>query len=712
MWVLVLIACVVGLALVFGFGAQRLFLCRISFLALLVLLIFPLGVKSDAGQRLLIGAFDLESFWEGSTVGLLLFLALWAVRATSDTVLELGAIRVGHVLPGRPSVGRFVRDLASVFIVLAHLICILSVSANHWLVTGAGFLAGLIFGAGLYAVVSFGIWHMLPGSPSSGVKVFAALAGTPAFRLPLINRPAPKQLWRGYLILQEGKLSVLRPHIAAALSLLTLVIVYVAVRQAPLPPLSYLILLVAILVWLCSGIAFFFDTYRIPLVLPLVIWITLFAHDRNSDHYYPLTAAEQTPEHDGTEPGEILAWAQTDNYPIVLIAAAGGGIQAAAWTSYVLASLDDVLGSAKEQNFAHSIRLLSGVSGGSVGLMYYLHGAFPLSGESTELQQAIVGCSEDSSLGPAVQGFAYSDLIRSLTPFLIQDREKDRARGLERAWIQNCNARFSGLGKPGLEKATLKQWRSDLRQHQRPALIFNSTVVETGQRFTFSTSRFRKQDIAQGQADFDEFYDRMDVAVSTAARLSATFPFVSPAARPDLPATAENNVKAGKAGLHLVDGGYFDNSGLVALTTWLDAALQTEAASKTGQKAKEILVMQILPFPEPGSGSENVRTESGPFFQTLSPLQTVMNVRNQVQAGFSQRDFSAFSKRWELDPAYPVRITFVDVSFPKPRSAYSPPLSWHLRASDKAQIEAAWQEVVNNGKLSEVKAFFARNLAR
>jgi hypothetical protein len=124
---------------------------------------------------------------------------------------------------------------------------------------------------------------MLPGSPSSGVKVFAALAGTPAFRLPLINRPAPKQLWRGYLILQEGKLSVLRPHIAAALSLLTLVIVYVAVRQAPLPPLSYLILLVAILVWLCSGIAFFFDTYRIPLVLPLVIWITLFAHDRNSD---------------------------------------------------------------------------------------------------------------------------------------------------------------------------------------------------------------------------------------------------------------------------------------------------------------------------------------------------------------------------------------------------------------------------------------------
>jgi hypothetical protein len=210
--------------------------------------------------------------------------------------------------------------------------------------------------------------------------------------------------------------------------------------------------------------------------------------------------------------------------------------------------------------------------------MYHLHGAFPLSGESTELQQAIVGCSEDSSLGPAVQGFAYSDLIRSLTPFLIQDREKDRARGLERAWIQNCNARFSG---------------------------------------------------------------------------------------------------------------YFDNSGLVALTTWLDAALQTEAASKTGQKAKEILVMQILPFPEPGSGSENVRTESGPFFQTLSPLQTVMNVRNQVQAGFSQRDFSAFSKRWELDPAYPVRITFVDVSFPKPRSAYSPPLSWHLRASDKAQIEAS-----------------------
>ena len=49
----------------------------------------------------------------------------------------------------------------------------------------------------------------------------------------------------------------------------------------------------------------------------------------------------------------------------------------------------------------------------------------------------------------------------------------------------------------------------------------------------------------------------------TAARLSAAFPYVSPAARLD-----------GVEPYHLVDGGYYDFYGLVALSQWVDDALE------------------------------------------------------------------------------------------------------------------------------------------
>ena len=55
---------------------------------------------------------------------------------------------------------------------------------------------------------------------------------------------------------------------------------------------------------------------------------------------------------------------------LVVVTAAGGGIQAAAWTAQVLAGLDRIYG----PDFTRSVGLVSGVSGGSVGTMYYMAG--------------------------------------------------------------------------------------------------------------------------------------------------------------------------------------------------------------------------------------------------------------------------------------------------------------------------------------------------
>ena len=106
----------------------------------------------------------------------------------------------------------------------------------------------------------------------------------------------------------------------------------------------------------------------------------------------------------------------------------------------------------------------------------------------------------------------------------------------------------------------LSEWFDGVRTGKRPANVFNATLVETGDRLLFSTTYMPVGNPPTPPArwDFHEFHlndqktQTLDVAVVTAARLSATFPYVTPAARPE-------EGGPNKAHLHIVDGGYFHN---------------------------------------------------------------------------------------------------------------------------------------------------------
>jgi hypothetical protein len=83
-----------------------------------------------------------------------------------------------------------------------------------------------------------------------------------------------------------------------------------------------------------------------------------------------------------------------------------------------------------------------------------------------------------------------------------------------------------------------------------PALFLNSTQVETGLRAVWSPVRFdgaRVPDLIDALDALSDGRPPVTVSLATAAHASARFPYVSPAGR--IP------------GSHLVDGGYFENSG-------------------------------------------------------------------------------------------------------------------------------------------------------
>jgi hypothetical protein len=107
-----------------------------------------------------------------------------------------------------------------------------------------------------------------------------------------------------------------------------------------------------------------------------------------------------------------------------------------------------------------------------------------------------------------------------------------------------------------------------------PAITMNTTSVEEGNRFLLAN--YRVPHYSLGQADSfpaQSFLDSFgkgssmapDLPLATAAQLSATFPYVSSAARVAKSVDCHS--------VHFVDGGYYDNDGTVSAIEFLRYAL-------------------------------------------------------------------------------------------------------------------------------------------
>src|SRR5262249_52945070 len=145
-----------------------------------------------------------------------------------------------------------------------------------------------------------------------------------------------------------------------------------------------------------------------------------------------------------------------------------------------------------------------------------------------------------SSLDDVAWGATYPDAWATFIP-PIRALAGDRGQALEWAWT-----RSQEVARP------LSAWRTQVWSDLRPANIFNATLVDSGERLLIGTSRlgWREQD-QRGLRNFEELYRDRDLQVVTAARLAASFTYVSPATRTSQPGTAS----------HVVDGGYYDDYG-------------------------------------------------------------------------------------------------------------------------------------------------------
>ncbi|MCU0704979.1 MAG: patatin-like phospholipase family protein [Fimbriiglobus sp.] len=248
---------------------------------------------------------------------------------------------------------------------------------------------------------------------------------------------------------------------------------------------------------------------------------------------------------------------------LLILCTSGGGIRASVWTAAVLAELDQQMGPA----FGRHLRLMTGASGGMLAAALYA---------GRQVRPMPPGLSDAEalardSLWPTWQALFFADLPSVVLPFY---KQWDRAHALEASWARNTGREWSPLG------VTFSEMIAAERAGTAPSLVFSPLLVEDGRRLLVSNLDVSelayetaptlgepnggavapRGRISQPAVEFFRLFPEAHsrFALGTAARLSATFPYISPAV--NLPTSPARRV---------VDAGYFDNYGVGVAAGWL-----------------------------------------------------------------------------------------------------------------------------------------------
>jgi hypothetical protein len=506
-----------------------------------------------------------------------------------------------------------------------------------------------------------------------------------------------------------------------------------------LPPAGLLYLLIVIVLFLVSFVWTRFRRYRLTLYafVALIIGVSTvqsLCGVRGCRllgrplHTYDVYRVE--PDR-AVRPAEVVAplargAAEGDRKPtLIVVAASGGGILAAAWTTKVLGELE-----AAYPALHRELRLVSAVSGGALGTVHYVlaHEGQPGPLDANALCR-VVEHAACTSLAAAAYGFAFPDLYRAFSPIAVP--ELDRARLQERRW-----AAIAGGGQAASAQVRLlSSWSDDIRRGAKPAVILNATVLETGERIAITpldtlqaadgSSVPPRRTGARTLAEFLGERAGYSVDVWTAARLSATFSYVSPparaclrpaAGRPCEPVTAFGEGRR-DAELHLVDGGYADNFGVASAVDWLTRELR-RCRGAGGCPFDRVALVEVRAIPS------RVHAEPSRAWVTewLGPFEALGTSWSLAQRSAND---TAVDLVHDVDPSRDVE-SFVFEPAPTdaacgPCAAGSSdgvagcertfPVSWHLSRRQKACINAFWLDEQNQRALAAFLRFVGGGVA-
>lgn len=548
-------------------------------------------------------------------------------------------------------------------------------------------------------------------------------------------------------------------------------ILYYASDSERFPVFASILVAATMLAWLFGGFAYFLDRFRVPVltfVLVLVVLPRLWPGDKGGEeHYFSIATVDTKPtDLNQPTPAAILAkWLDTNDVgpdkPVIIITATGGGLHASAWTAAVLDHLEkqfkqDDAFKGKDQPFYSNILLISTVSGGSTGALSYLD-------ERQHHREAdsALASSACSSLEAVGWGIIYHDLPATLLPAIfwphgssngIDDLAAGPMFDKDRTWALRVgferNLRDTYCRRQWDSPHTKVWWKterddiSDARAAEKeltlrslvvepgktPALVMNTTTAEHGSRFLLSNYvipryALEKDEALPAQSFLQAFGGEnvshldaplyADLPLATAAQLSATFPYVSSAARFPLGEAVRS--------AHFIDGGYYDNDGTASALEFLRYALETPDHAKSrrqkdcdqlaaldkigstfgpGKKRLHVILLEIRnsaddPADDPES-DDQARIKPGAkslLFQLYAPLLGFWNAGHQSVTARNRSAISLIERAYH-DSLEIEHIVIADTSHKTGTSntdviTRTDPLNWSLTPRQRTEIKTA-----------------------
>jgi len=169
-----------------------------------------------------------------------------------------------------------------------------------------------------------------------------------------------------------------------------------------------------------------------------------------------------------------------------------------------------------------------------------------------------------------------------------------------------------------------------------------------------------------------------DLDLWTAVRLSATFTYVSPAARSWLDVRRSQQE-------HIIDGGYYDNYGVAAALDWLDTVLRARKANTDPRlRFRRVLLIELSGFPD--LDAEAIEPAAGITATLTGPLTVFFQLREGVALSRNRIDVDRFKRSWNDVLAGRVQIETVKFVPTKCRG----PLSWHLSSTEIEILKKEW----------------------
>jgi hypothetical protein len=382
----------------------------------------------------------------------------------------------------------------------------------------------------------------------------------------------------------------------------------------------------------------------------------------------------QHAEHDIDEDVALAMWRKGvggEAAPLVVVTTSGGASRSALWTVTVLDALQRRI-----PGFLRHVRIISGASGGMVGAAHYV--------SAIDAQHPVPDIEK-------IRAELAADSLTAVTRALILPG-LERGRALEMAWEE----RAPRLALP------FKQLAGGELAGARPSLIFTPMMVEDGRRLIISnldlgafTRTWSGPSSCLADAPCDQSVSGVElfacagegldqVRLSTVARMSATFPWVTSAAQ--LPS---------KPTRRIVDAGYYDNFGVDIAALWI-----RRHADWIRRTASGLLVVQIRDMQSQGDRS-NVLVPPGPgvvhgWYSALStPLEGALQARESTQSFRNDDEIGlvASNPTFRDSPGYVANVLFeLDGKVP---------LSWYLSAEDVRSMKAP-----DAGALDRVAAWF------